>query len=131
LLNIIREDDWESLLHDRCILALEEMGEPIIDQIIAFGDEFRDKRMEVTAASILSHVGKGNARVFEWMTEVFKRQDDDFDTPFMAENLLSTDTQAAISFLEAYLQKTKVPKATAQRIQSYLKTAREGKWGIL
>jgi hypothetical protein len=128
MLDILREDNWESGLDETCILALEKMDSTIIPQMLAFGIEYKNEPLEVTTASIFSRVAKDNIQIFEWMIEVFKRQKSDDDITLMAANLLSTHMEAAIAFLDDYLKKSRVPKHPAQRIQFFLQMARKEIW---
>lgn len=126
MLDILSEDDWESSLHDRTIMALQNMGTAVIEPLKVFAAE--NPTLEVTAASILGKVGKGDGQVFEWLTHVFKKQKEEIDVTYLAEILLSNNTPRAIEFLEDQLNRNKYSKGAFHQIQGYLKDAREGKW---
>ncbi len=126
LLHILREDDWESSVHDASILALEQMDASIINDLLHLATE--NPKQVVTIASIVGKLGKGDPKIFEWLCGIFQKQKDEIDVMFTAEILLSNHMDAAVEFLEDQMKRNKYSKWTLKQIQGYIKVAREGKW---
>ena len=131
LFKILEEEEWETVVHDKAILALEEIGESIVEDVMAFGDRMADEDQKRTASSILSKIGRGNQRAYNWMLDVFNRQTDEYDILFMAENLLYCDRESAIPLLEERIRNRIYSKAVRARLQKYIDDFRSGEWDDL
>ena len=105
------------LLHSR------RWATPIIDELIAFGDRSKND-LQTAVASMLSHVGQGDERAYQWVLACFQRQTNPVDVEFVAESLLAVDAGRAIPVLEAWLQKRKANARTREAIQRGIKDAR-------
>src|SRR3990172_247659 len=107
------------------------MGESIVEDVIAFGDRMSDEDQRITASSILSKIGRGNQRAYNWILDVFNRQTGEHDIEYMAENLLINNADSAIPLLEERIRKRKYSKPTRARLQKYIDEVRSGKWDDL
>jgi HEAT repeat protein len=126
LIRILNEEDWETIVHDRAILALEKMGPAVLEPLLELAANPKDPNQLVTIASILSDAAKGDPRAFEYIKTVFEEQTGEHDTSYMAENILAADMPAGIAYLEDRLKRGKVPKAARKRIEKYLRDAKSG-----
>jgi hypothetical protein len=131
LLKIMEEEDWETVVHDRAIVALEDMGPQVIDTILQAAGQTTDEDRHRTFASILSHAGKGDPRAFEYVKTVFDQQKDETDIAFVAEDLLVCDSEAGIALLEDRLKHRKYGKNLRKRLEKYLDDARKGVFDTL
>jgi hypothetical protein len=126
LLTIVEEEDWETLIHDRALVALEDMGPQVIDTILQAAGQTTDKELHRTFAGILSQAGKGDPRAFEYIASVFEQQKDEIDIAFGAENLLACNAEAGIALLEDRLKHRKYGKDLRKRLEKYIDDARKG-----
>lgn len=54
-IGIVEEDDWETILHDRILVALEKMGPEIIEPLLASAEKLPpNSELHMTYAGILS-----------------------------------------------------------------------------
>jgi hypothetical protein len=125
LLAILKDTDWETLIHDRAIVALEAMGPAVTDTLLSAAEQTTDKELRRTYASILSTVGKGDPRAFEYVKAVFDRQKDELDVQFAAEMLLACDTSAGIAVLEDRLRERRYSKRLRNILEKYIQDARK------
>jgi hypothetical protein len=93
------------------------MGEAAVEPLLEFGEATSDPEQRVTVASILGDAGKGNTRAFEFIRRIFEKQ----------KHLLACDAEAGSAYLEDWMQKHRVSKATRDRLNKLLATARAGK----
>lgn len=127
LLNILDEFEWDDLVHDKAILALENMPASIMPELIAWADK-RDNDSKITIVSILKYIAKGDTQAFDWSARVFADTTNDHDIVFMAENLLSLDGERAIPVLEARINQRKFDREVREHIQDYIADYRAGNW---
>lgn len=127
LLKILREEDWDAIVHDQAIIALEKMGAPVIDPLLAFAKEV-DEDLQITVASILSGADKDDPRTFAFIKALFERQKDDMNTGYLGELALRCGEQAGIELVEARLRKGKLDKLTWQRLRKFVQDAKKGQF---
>ena len=124
LLNLL-EDRLMGVLADSAAYALEQMPPETIDTILEFG---QNEAHAMDAMFILSKVGKGDERSFEFICKVFERRTKQLDIITVAECLAINNVTKA----EAFLQE----KARHKRFRRYQEDFRKiidevkaGLWG--
>jgi hypothetical protein len=126
LLRILAEDDWMSMVHDRAIVALRDMGPGVVDQLLPVAQQTTDNEHQLTLASILSEVGQGQAQVYEYVRTVFDRQTTESNIEFMAESVLECNVEAGIALLEARLRQRKYSRRLRHVLEKRIDEARTG-----
>jgi hypothetical protein len=130
LLTIV-EEDWETMIHDRAVVALGNMGPEVIDPVLQAAGQTTDEGRRRTFASILGHAGKGDPRAYEYVKTVFGQQKDELDIEFLAEDLLVCNTEAGIALLEDRLKHRKYSRKLRKRLEKYIDDARKGVFDTL
>ncbi|MBI5668011.1 MAG: hypothetical protein HZC41_08365 [Chloroflexi bacterium] len=126
LLQIVAQEDWEAVVTGQACRALEDMGAAAIEPLLEFAAASPNQR--VTVASILGAAGKGDARAYAFIKAVFEEQTNDMDIEYVAEHLLTCDSQQAIPYLEDGLRQGKIKKSVRRRLESYIQQARDGQF---
>jgi hypothetical protein len=130
LLEIIGEDNFESIVCDKASFAMENMDESVLDEVIAFADK-RDNKLKVSMGFIIAKLGSGKKRAFDWVVNLLEKQTDDWDIMGLVEQILTTHTEMAIPYLEECVKKRKFKKDICKSIEIHIKEVREGKWDDL
>lgn len=109
LLHILDNTEWEWVVHDSAIIALENLGEPVFDPLIEYGDKQEDLDKKITVVAILGKAAKGTSRseVFDWIMPVLWQAEDRWDLDILIDSILSIDRERALEVL-AKLQREKV-----------------------
>ena len=97
LLLTLLEDRSMSVLADSAAHALEQMPPETIDTILEFG---QNEAHAMDAMFILSKIGKGDERSFEFICKVFEGKTDKFDIITVAECLAINNVTKAEVFLQ-------------------------------
>jgi len=128
LFRILEEIYWDTLLHDKAILALEKYPCDIRDDLIAFS-KAGDHDRRITMTSILWKTCPGDDTAFNFMVDVLTEIDSSsrHQISFVGEMMLHSDTERAIPILEKHLKRIR-DKNERERLASFLETARAGKW---
>ncbi|MEL6526877.1 MAG: hypothetical protein AAFQ07_14330 [Chloroflexota bacterium] len=99
LLTYLMDDDDDEIyiINDRASYALQQMPPEAIDPVLEFGQE---EAHAMDAMFILTEIGKGDERCFEFICSVFERQTHEIDIIAVAESLAINNLDKA----EVYLQ---------------------------
>lgn len=125
LLNLL-VDEYMDVLYDSAARALEQMPPETIDTILEYGQH---EAHAMNAVFILSKVGKGDERSFEFICKVFEGKTDQLDIITIAECLAINNVTKAETFLQE--------KARHKRFRRYQEDFRKiidevkaGLWGV-
>lgn len=124
LLTIIEEEDRDIIIADQAAVALEKMPAEAIDAILEYGQK---ENQDISAAFILTRVGRGDDRCFAFITQVFERVTDELDIISIAECLVSNDVDKAEVYFEEQTKSRKY-RRYRQDFQAMLEEKRSGLW---
>ena len=126
LLRILEEEDFETIVYNRAVFALKDMGSAILDDILTFADS-ADPEIYLDIGSILSEIGQDDTRAYAWIKARFEEQVDEFDIRIWAESLLVVGGEDAIAVLEdrIFKQKRKYSRDLRETLQRYIQHMRE------
>jgi hypothetical protein len=128
LKNVSDESDFEDMVTDRSIQALEDMGPGAVDAVLEAAQNIKKNDVRITFGSILADIGKGDPRVWSYLVKLFERQKQEWDIRFVAEHLLTNDPQAGIAYLEERLRRSRYGKELREVLEKYLDDARKGQF---
>jgi hypothetical protein len=131
LLKILREgeedENWETIAYQEAVQALEKMDSSICDELLKLAEEIPDKGMQITVAGILGKVGKGDPKIYEWILNLFNKQEHEVDVEFVAGFLLDADAEAAAALIEERLKKGRYNTKRLKKIlPEMIQDARKG-----
>lgn len=124
LLPLITDDDDQELLVDRVVFALEKMPPEAIEPILEYGQE---EAHAMDAVFILSKIGKGDERCFDFICSVFERMTTEFDIITVAESLASNNLKKAESYFQEKTQKGPL-RRYRKVLQKTIKQVKAGFW---
>jgi hypothetical protein len=127
LLRILEEENDEpepTAVSDRAIQALKNMGPSILEDVWQAAERAEgDWRFPL--AEVLSGVGQGDTRAYEWVRALFDKQTERYDVDFTSSMLLRIDPDAAIPYLEACLSKRKYDQDAREMLRANIDYARD------
>jgi len=124
LLPLITDDDDQELLVDCVVFALEKMPSEAIEPILEYGQE---EAHAMDAVFILSKIGKGDERCFDFICSVFEHMTTEFDIITVAESLASNNLEKAESYFQEKTQKGPL-RCYRKVLQKTIKQAKAGFW---
>ena len=124
LLEIFENEDHDTLIWSAAVRALEHMGPGMVDEMFALMDRLGEDSYD-TIAGILSKVGKGDSRVYDWLEARFLIQEDHWDVRWYAECLLACDHERATPLLEDRIKKRKYDANLREILQGYIEEYQE------
>jgi hypothetical protein len=130
LLHVLAEDDWMSIVHDRALAALKDMGPGVVELLLPVAEQAAGNEQRITFASILSEVGQDNAQVYEYVRTVFEQQTTESDIEYMAENLLECNLQAGVALLEARIRQRRYSSRLRRILEKRIGEARTDQSGV-
>ena len=125
LLRILEKDDWMSLVHDRSLVALEQMGPEIVEKLLPMAQQATDAQLRRTLATVLSEVGQGHAQVYAYIRSVLDEQRREEDVADVADSLLRCNLEAATSLLQTNMQNHRYTKRLQQTLERCIRDAQE------
>ena len=131
LIKILEDTDWGIIIHDAALNALEKMGEPAIEPLLAFAESRTDEGDRISLAGSLSDMGHRDPRVWAFVRPLFEKQTGDDDIKFMAESLLACDRDQAIPILEGKMKQGKYNKKLRQVLERYIEAAKKPEFDAL
>jgi len=96
------DEDDDIIVNGRAALALEKMPPEAIDQLLEYGQ--RDDKRAMSAMFMLTYVGHGDERCFDFICSVFERMKTEYDIITVAECLADNNLEKAEVYL---LEKSK------------------------
>lgn len=133
LLEVLEVSENNDTVREAVILSLRNMGEDIIDEIIAWGRDNPEFSLE--AADILTSIGQGNEAAFAYITEWVEKEDDDLE--YYIDHLIDLDPDTAEGFFDNFSTEDKdnrklfrskareAKKKARERAEQRLKAARQ------
>ncbi|NWF69837.1 MAG: hypothetical protein HXY40_12200 [Chloroflexi bacterium] len=123
------EESWDTYIYSSAIRALERMPPSSLETFWNLRGEAA-KYGHITLASILARVGKGEAKVYEWLLEIFEKQRDEMDIEIFGGYLLENNREIAIPYLENWMQSHSklMTKRLRKILPEMLEDARSGKF---
>jgi hypothetical protein len=121
LLQILQEEDWDTIVHDRTLLALENIGAPVIQPVLALARQSDDRDLHKTLAGVLADAGKGDPECFAFVAKVFDRQKDDIDIEYMAEMLLACDFEQGVAHLREQMQQRRFNRQLRKSLEALIR----------
>lgn len=118
------EEDVESYIYNDTTLALKGMGRAILEPMLQKTAEV-DPEREAVLAEILSEIGKGDERAFEWLAQILAKQTDEFDIKFFAEMLLNNNVEAGAEWIEQAIRERKFHRPLHAKLRSLIKAYQE------
>jgi hypothetical protein len=126
LWQIIEQHDWESVVHGEASRALENLGSPVLDFMLEQSVKVHGD-LELEIATILSQVGRGDQRAFDYVCGFFERQKESYEVEMACELVLSCNPKAGIEYLEQRIDLAKYRQAR-ETIVRRIQEARDGKF---
>lgn len=123
----ILEENWNTMVHNRAIIALRKMGPQILETLLAYMDT-ADPDVAEALIGLLSDAGKGDPHVFEMVKARLDKAEEagnEWDIHYMAENLLAIDAEKAIALLEERIKARRYNKRLREILQGYITSTRE------
>ncbi len=120
LIDTMAASDWEEIIHDRCIVALEEIGAPAAPAVIETVRYTRDLTLKASLASILGKIGKETPGTFDALVNLFEELSWDQERIFAVWGLAELGDRRAIPILEQALQDRKTPPDAREELEGAL-----------
>ena len=98
----VDDEDADVIVNGRAALALEKMPPEAIEQLLEYGQ--RDDNRAMSAMFMLTYVGQGDERCFDFICSVFERMKDEYDIITVAQCLADNNLEKAEAYL---LEKSK------------------------
>jgi hypothetical protein len=121
LLRILQEEDWDTIVHDRALLALENIGAPVIQPVLALARQSDDRDLDRTLAGVLAIAGKGEPACFAFIAQVFDRQKADIDIAYMAEMLLACDFEQGVTYLREQMRRRRLNRHLRESLEALIR----------
>lgn len=64
MLQRLRETHWDTILHDRILLALPRIGAPVVEPVLRAHDDSQDPEVRNELAGVLAEVGTRDERIY-------------------------------------------------------------------
>lgn len=126
LLTYLDADDEDTIVTDRAAYALQQMPPEAIDPLLEYGQ--RDRARAMDAMFILTHIGKGDERCFEFICRVFERMSEEFDIITVAECLAINNLDKAEAYLREQSQKKPFRRYKSD-FEHIIEAIKAGNWG--
>src|SRR5260221_5865428 len=133
LIKILEDNDWDKTIHDSAITALEEIGAPTVEPLLAFAKSRTDEGDQISLAATLSDIGRRDPNVFAFATSLFEKRkpDDEQDIRFLAESILVCDHEQGIPYLQEKLKHGRYSKKLRQTLERYIEASAKKEFASL
>jgi hypothetical protein len=103
LLEVLEVSENNDKIREALMVALRNLGEDIVDDVIAWGTDNPDFSLEAT--DILAAVGLGNEAAFGYVRDWVAKEDEDLE--YYIDHLIEIDADAAQAYLDDFTTEDK------------------------
>ncbi len=126
MLDLIDRYAQGEIAHDASVMALREMGPGALEPVLAVAQHTDNRVQQIAFGAILARIGQGDLRVWAYLVNLFEHQKADPALRMVAQQLLITDPESGISYLQERLRHGKYSKSLRETFEQYFDMARNG-----
>ncbi len=128
MLALIDKYHQGEIAHDASVMALREMGPGALEPVLAAAQQTANRVQQITFGAILARIGKGDRRVWAYLVNLFEHQKADPALRMVAQQLLMTDPESGITYLQERLRRGKYNRSLRENVEQYFEMARKGEF---